>query len=93
MERTETVIGKRYSLELMFEEVKVSSLLCKQEHVLARFVSCLHQCAAAHRLQSAVAPITWGVCPPERSLDPAELSCGGAPDEVSWNNIKHDLGS
>ena len=50
----EMVIGKRPALDLCSVKVKVSSLLCKQEHVLARSVSCLRQCAVAYRLLSAL---------------------------------------
>ena len=44
MEYVETVVSGRCSPKLKCNKVKVGSL-CKQEHVLSRFVSCLLLCA------------------------------------------------
>ena len=73
---------QRCSLDLSLrgkDQVR-SACLCKQEHVLARFVSCLLQCAVTYRLRQSLCG--------GKAFDPTKSCCGGALDTVPWANYK-----
>lgn len=64
-------------------KVSLLSCWCKQEHVLARFVSCLLQCAVAYRLRQSLCA-GKASDPTNRAVEELQIGPHGPA-------IKHDL--